>query len=96
VDDICTQGNSFEASRAFIEASGPKVICLSWLKTVNTDYNAVNGEVPITDPYAPLQLTKPIPVVGYPYNRAIVNAQATFDLAEIHEKYFDWKWPSDL
>jgi orotate phosphoribosyltransferase len=27
VDDFCTQGNSFEAARAFIRATGAQVVC---------------------------------------------------------------------
>jgi hypoxanthine phosphoribosyltransferase len=96
VDDICTEGNSFEAGRAFIGATGAKVICLSWLKTINRSYNAVVGQVPITDPYAQVQLAKKVPVVGFPYGSAILDPKATTDLAELHKTYFDWKWPSDL
>jgi hypothetical protein len=96
VDDICTEGNSFEAGRAFIGATGAKVICLSWLKTINRSYNAVVGQVPITDTYAQVQLAKKVPVVGFPYGSAILDPKATTDLAELHKTYFDWKWPSDL
>jgi hypothetical protein len=94
VDDFCTEGNSFEAGRAFIEVTGAKVICLSWLKTINTSYNAVIGQVPITDPYAPVRLAKKVPVVAHPYSSAILDPKATTDLAEIHKTYFNWKWPS--
>ncbi len=96
VDDFCTEGNSFEAGRAFIEATGAKVICLSWLKTINTSYNAVVGRVPIPDPYAPVHLAKKIPVVAHSYGSAIVDPKATTDLAQIHKSYFDWSWPEDL
>jgi hypothetical protein len=40
VDDICTEGNAFEAARAYIESTGAKVICLAWLKTIKRDYQA--------------------------------------------------------
>jgi hypothetical protein len=96
VDDICTQGNSFEAGRAFIEATGAQAICLSWLKTINTNYNAVVGNVPIKDPYAPLRLSTKIPTTPYFFASAIVDGGATTDLAQVHNSYFGWKWPSDI
>ena len=65
VDDFCTQGNSFEAGRAFIEKTGANVICLGWLKTINRDYVAVAGTVPLIDPYVPYTGTKKIPVTEY-------------------------------
>ena len=60
VDDICTQGNSFEAGRAFIEKTGANVICL--IKTINSDYRAVDGEVPLVNPYVSYKGTERIPV----------------------------------
>src|SRR3546814_9839346 len=42
VDDICTEGNSFEAARAYLRAAGAQAVCVSWLKTINTDYRAVS------------------------------------------------------
>ena len=96
VDDICTQGNSFEAGRAFIEKTGAKVICLSWLKTINTSYNAVNSDLPIGSPYAPFAISGKVSVVSHPYGASIVGPGGTTDLASIHKSYSGWKWPSDL
>src|SRR3546814_2004653 len=44
VDDICTEGNSFEAARAYLRAAGAQAVCVSWLKTINTDYRAVSPD----------------------------------------------------
>jgi hypothetical protein len=60
VDDFCTEGNSFEAGRAIIAATGAKTICLSWLKTINTNYNAIAPPLNIQNPYAPLAVPKPV------------------------------------
>jgi hypothetical protein len=82
IDDICTQGNSFEAARAFIRPTGAKVICLSWLKTINKDYNAIATITSIvSNPYLPLSISKPIPVKPYSYRSAVVNQGAISDLA---------------
>lgn len=58
VDDICTQGNSFEGARAFLQKAGVGAVCLSWLKTINTEYRMIQGEPKrfVPDPYAPVTL----------------------------------------
>lgn len=93
VDDFCTEGNSFEAGRAFIDSTGARTICLSWLKTIKTDYRAIDPPITITDPYSatgpgPLPKTK-----LYGYNASIVSHAAQVDLAEVHQRYFNWAWP---
>jgi hypothetical protein len=72
------------------------VICLSWLKTINRNYEAVADAVPITDPYVPYVGTKKIPLIEYPYGSATVDAGASTDLAQILRDYYDWDWPRDL
>jgi hypothetical protein len=52
VDDFCTEGNSFEAARAYIERTGARTICLCWLKTINSDYRVITKAPSIVDPYA--------------------------------------------
>jgi Phosphoribosyl transferase domain len=95
VDDFCTQGNSFEAARAFIRATGAQVVCLSWLKTINTNYNAISGEVSalVRNPYAPLTISKQVSVTPHSYGGAVVNPSAPSDLAQVYEHYFAWDWP---
>ncbi|MDC4883610.1 phosphoribosyltransferase, partial [Acinetobacter baumannii] len=40
VDDIATSGYSFDAAKLLLEKAGAsKVICFSWLKTINTPLN---------------------------------------------------------
>ena len=71
VDDICTEGNSFEAGRTFIRATGADTICLSWLKTINTNYHAIAPQLKISAPYAPFVMTAPIQTRLYGYGVAI-------------------------
>ena len=95
VDDFCTEGNSFEAGRAFINATGAKTICLSWLKTIKTDYRAISPPITIKNPY---RATAPVSVPTaklYGYNGAIVSHAAQVDLADVYDRYFKWEWPPD-
>lgn len=96
VDDFCTEGNSFEAGRAFVEATGAKVICLSWLKTINRDYHALAVPLKLTSPFKPLKLTKTPPTKVYSYHAAIASKAAEVDLAQLHTRYFKWVWPEGL
>jgi hypothetical protein len=95
VDDFCTQGNSFEAARAFIRKTGADVICLSWLKTINTDYRAILGDPKsfVPDPYSPVTLTKPVPATSLYYSTHVVDPGPAHHLAQVHARYAGWDWP---
>jgi hypothetical protein len=93
VDDLCTEGNSFEAARSFIEATGARVIALSWLKTINRDYTEISRRVPIGNPYAPLNVAQEPPTKGHWYSNAIVDRKVMTDLAEVYARYYKWDWP---
>jgi hypothetical protein len=81
VDDICTQGNSFEAGRAFIQQTDAQVVCLSWLKTINASYNAIRSPLAVPNPYVPYVVRKRVPVVSYSYAEAIIDRRATMDFS---------------
>ena len=90
------EGNSFEAGNSSIEKTGAKVICLSWLKTINSDYRAVDGEVPLINPYVSYTGTERIKVSECRYSGSIVDRGAATDLAQVYERYFHWDWPAGL
>ncbi|EHD14494.1 hypothetical protein CIN_04260 [Commensalibacter intestini A911] len=46
IDDIVTAGYSFDAAKLLLEAAGAKVICLAWLKTINTDLIISKNKLP--------------------------------------------------
>lgn len=96
VDDFCTEGNSFEAGRAFIEATGARVLCLSWLKTINRDYRALAAPIKIPNPFKPLALSGTPATKAYGYHAGIVSRAAEIDLAQVYKRYFAWVWPTDL
>lgn len=96
VDDIRTEGNSFEAGRAFIGATGAATICLSWLKTINSDYRAVFPSFGSFNPYGAISITAPVQSHAYWYGSAISSHAAPTDLAEVYQGYFKWEWPTGL
>lgn len=94
VDDICTQGNSFEAGRAFINATGAKTICLSWLKTIRTDYRAVSPPLTIPKPYGPNTFNFTPTTQAYGFNALIASTAAEDMLDALYTRYFNWAWPA--
>jgi hypothetical protein len=96
VDDICTEGNSFEAGRALISATGAATICLSWLKTINSDYRAITPPLKILKPYQPQVVAGPITTTTHWYANSISSHAAPTDLADIYQRYFKWAWPAGL
>lgn len=93
VDDFCTQGNSFEAGRALINATGARTICLSWLKTISTDYRAVSPELTVANPYIPQTIGFSPKTVSYSYGSAVVSPAAEGSLDALYQRYRSWTWP---
>jgi hypothetical protein len=96
VDDICTEGNSFEAGRAFLAAAGARTICLSWLKTINTNYRSIAPAFGPFDPYTAHTFPTSISTKSYWFSSAISSPAAPTDLADVYERYFKWAWPQGL
>jgi hypothetical protein len=93
VDDICTQGNSFEAARAYIGGTGAQTICLAWLKTINTDYRSLSGSPTVQKPYSSTTFDKLPQIVVNSFQAAIKNSSATLTLDQIFKSYYQWAWP---
>jgi hypothetical protein len=93
VDDFCTEGNSFEAARAYIENTGAKAICLGWLKTINRDYHEFTPR-PKLMPYEVNKLTSVPTRVTHSFGRHIRYPEATADLGKVFAHYYGWKWPT--
>jgi hypothetical protein len=92
VDDICTEGNAFETARAYIENTGAKAICLAWLKTIKRDYHAFSQR-PKLAPYQANKIRTVPPRTTYCFDHYIRNQDATADLGEVFDRYYDWRWP---
>ncbi|HXR02867.1 MAG TPA: phosphoribosyltransferase, partial [Pseudomonas sp.] len=52
VDDICTNGRSLDAARAYIEAAGGTAVLFSWLKTISRGYLHMSP-APALNPFQP-------------------------------------------
>lgn len=96
VDDICTEGNSFEAARAYLAAAGAKAVCVSWLKTINTDYRAVSLPFPPFVPYVANTFPTTIQAATHSYSSAISSHAAPNDLADVYNRHFAWDWPTGV
>ncbi|SCZ60026.1 Phosphoribosyl transferase domain-containing protein [Epibacterium ulvae] len=94
VDDICTQGHSLEAARAFAQAAGASVISLCWLKTPGpNDYNRITGlKPPLKKPF-----TKYVPaqqeITVYSNSGQVINQNAAKQIADAFTRFRDWEWP---
>ncbi|MDP0929722.1 hypothetical protein Q0601_21265 [Paracoccus onubensis] len=97
VDDICTEGYSLEASRAFFEAAGANVILLSWLKTPGrNDYHAIDEITPaIKRPFSKFSPTRVHEKI-YSNSENVINSNADTEIAEAYKKYVSWDWPAGL
>jgi hypothetical protein len=56
LDDICTNGYTFGAAKAFLEQAGAQVLLVSWLKTINRAYYIIGVNKPF-DPYVAQSFT---------------------------------------
>ena len=92
IDDICTRGYSLESARKYIEATGAKVISVSWLKTINTDIELL-GDIGRFDPYQPNTFTGAPVSKTYSYHRNIVDHLAPSELRLQFSRYENWDWP---
>jgi hypothetical protein len=91
IDDFCTNGYSLESARAYIEQTGAKVICMSWLKTVNSDYRQISA-IDKFHPFQPNQFAAPPRTKGYPYRAHIVDPIAPDEVTQKLRVYDGWQW----
>ena len=96
VDDICTEGYSFETARAFLEAAGAKVILVSWLKTPGGNYHALESLCPpIRGPFQKYSLKKYSHEV-HSFGSNEMNKSATRQIATAYTRYKSWGWPNGI
>lgn len=96
VDDICTEGYSFEAARAFLEATGARVVMMSLLKTPGRDYHEIKSlNLPIENPFQAYtyqgHVSQP-----HLFNESIANDLASKQINEAYTKYHSWNWPAEI
>lgn len=93
LDDIITEGYSLEAARAYIEATGAKVICVSLLKTLNRDYHQIQPLDFEKRQYGPCNFEGVHHLKTFGYRRHIADRDAPTDLSNRLKQYMDWSWP---
>lgn len=98
VDDICTQGYSLDAARVYIKKAGAaRVICLSWLKTINTDYMRIRGLTPSDfDPFDTNRFEKVTKTAVYSYRNHIVDRDAPGEIDDRLAAYDNWAYPDNI
>lgn len=92
VDDFCTGGLSLDSGRKFIEKTGAKTILVTWLKTINTDYQAI-GDMGEFDPYDVNQFNDVPTGVRYNYHHYLSDRDASNELGDTLARYVNWDWP---
>lgn len=92
VDDICTKGWSLDAARKYVEQTGTKIIMVTWLKTINTNFCTIGD----TGKFNPYKINHFIDIpMGkeYNYHTYLVDHNASEELGEQLEQYLNWDWP---
>ena len=96
LDDLLTNGFSFEAARAFIRQTGADVVCVAFLKTMKRDYMQIPIPKMKRGPYVAARFKPPVPELAtYSYYGHIVDSAAAGELKERLELYRDWEWPDE-
>jgi len=94
VDDILSNGLSFEAARAYLRNAGANVVCVSFLKTMKREYRAIaDFERFPGSPYDPYTFSPVTITKTFDYRRNIVDPAAPRELSEKLERYTNWDWP---
>lgn len=94
IDDFCTQGYSLESARAYIQQTGAQVISLSWGKTINSDYRAIQ-DIDKFDPFvANIFKDTSFSKIQYPYKKYIVEEWKPGELNQKFKDYDDWAYPA--
>jgi predicted phosphoribosyltransferase len=90
VDDFCTEGHSLDAARVYIRKAGAKVVCLSWLKTINTNYKRIRKLHPLYfNPYQPNQFSS-VEYQEYIYRNYISDRAGPEEIDSRFAAYDDW------
>lgn len=95
IDDVLSKGMSFEAARSYLEKTGAKVVCLSFLKTRNYGYHSL-AECTLKNAFVPNVVLEPTLGTTYGYSQHLVNQNAASNLDEMLRRYQNWDWPEEI
>ncbi|MEN3968157.1 hypothetical protein [Acinetobacter sp. BWR-L5] len=96
IDDIATSGYSFDAASLLLKKAGAKrVICFSWLKTINTSLNVSSASLPDTYPiYTVINnshefFIEPNPIQIH-YSSIISSSSEGYQMSKLFEDFINW------
>ena len=92
-DDFCTKGDSLAAAKFYLEATGAKVICVTWLKTINTDFEFID-ECTDINPFVPNTFSHTPEKSSYSYHANITDHLAPGELNQALKSFLEWEWPA--
>jgi len=95
LDDICTEGYSFEAARTYIQQTGAEVVCLSLLKTIVKNYKQINS-LSNFNPFQKNKFTSVGNIIQHSYNKYVLNSSAHEEIGSKLQAYDNWQWPNDI
>ncbi|MCU4552458.1 HAD hydrolase-like protein [Acinetobacter nosocomialis] len=97
IDDIATSGYSFDAAKLLLERAGcRRVICFSWLKTINKSLNISRERLPQHyDIHIPLTnveqiYTSPL-TTEIPYNSIIPSSHIGNEMTRLFADFINWQ-----
>jgi hypothetical protein len=93
IDDICTEGLSFEAARHYLNSLGIRVISVAFLKAVNRAYRPLNAATLPHGAFNKNAVTQIVPGKTYSYRDHIVDEKAVHELDERLKRFRSWDWP---
>lgn len=100
VDDICTRGYSLEAARIYVEQTGANVVCMSWLKTINTEYEQILSSSKFnpfqSNSFQPSSFSSTFSVIKHSYQNCILDTLAPEQIDSRLSEYDDWQWPNGI
>lgn len=96
IDDVCTKGYSLEAARAYLSKTGAEVICVSFLKALKNDYDALSAFALPRGHFRENSIDQPRTSKIYGLSEHVVDPNAPTELTERLKRYQDWDWPEGI
>jgi hypothetical protein len=96
IDDVCTKGMSFEAARVLLINTEAIVVCVSFLKALKHDYEALAPVTLANGPFEKNSVGKVQMAKTFDWRGHIVDKDAPAELTERLKRYQNWNWPDSI
>lgn len=96
IDDFATAGYSFDAASLLLKKAGARrVVCFSWLKTINTDFTVSRSALPDNYPiYQKVGNSRDYFISPNPiqinYNLIMPSKTSGYEMSKIFEDFLNW------